>query len=443
MSTPSWKPRVIAERKETLPANDTLFRTEVIVARQTQWLGPVLLAPRISHGFFMVFAAAAIAAILSLLFFAEYTRKARVNGWLIPQQGVVRIYAPQAGVVTRIDVREGAEVAKGAPLLTVSTEVHSAALGATREEIVHRLTERRDSLAAQRQRQQQLFAEETDSLTKRLETLRSEQKHLDQEIEVQHARMKLASEDAARQRVLRQKDITTVQRLLEAQQNELQQSATLQTLERNRATIDREVFELQGQLRQSPLKNLTLLAEIDRGVAALEQDLAEAEIKRQLVITAPQAGTVTEIQVESGGGVNTTVPLLSIVPEGSKLEAQLFSPSRAIGFVRPGQHVLLRYQAFPYQKFGYYEGQVASVSRSAVSPSEMTQQLSGLTSLYGPNEPVYRITVDLASQTATAYGEHVPLQPGMQLEADVLIESRRLIEWVLDPLFTLTGKWQR
>ena len=49
----------------------------------------------------------------------------------------------------------------------------------------------------------------------------------------------------------------------------------------------------------------------------------------------------------------------------------------------------------------------------------------------------------LARQTAVAYGEPVALQPGMQLEADVLIEQRRLIEWVLDPLFTLTGRWGR
>jgi membrane fusion protein len=84
---------------------------------------------------------------------------------------------------------------------------------------------------------------------------------------------------------------------------------------------------------------------------------------------------------------------------------------------------------------------VASVSRSAISPSDLPQPLSGLTSLHGGNEPLYRITVDLARQTARAYGESIPLQPGMQLDADVLIENRRLFEWMLDPLFTLTGKW--
>ena len=119
----------------------------------------------------------------------------------------------------------------------------------------------------------------------------------------------------------------------------------------------------------------------------------------------------------------------------------MFSPSRGVGFVRPGQRVLLRYQAFPYQKFGHYEARVANVSRTAVSPSELPVQLSGLSSLYGANEPVYRIEATLSGQSINAYGKAVPLQPGMQLEADVVIEKRRLFEWMLDPLFTLTGKW--
>ena len=182
-------------------------------------------------------------------------------------------------------------------------------------------------------------------------------------------------------------------------------------------------------------------ANIDRQVAALEQEIAGTEAQRQIVIPAPQAGTVTAIQAELGSNVNTAAPLMNIVPAGRKLEAQLFGPSRAVGFVRPGQRVLLRYQAFPYQKFGQYEGVVADVSRTAINPGELTQ-LSGLTSLLAANEPVYRITVTLARQTAIAYGEAIPLQSGMQLEADVMMEKRRLIEWVFDPLFTLTGKWR-
>ena len=130
---------------------------------------------------------------------------------------------------------------------------------------------------------------------------------------------------------------------------------------------------------------------------------------------------------------------MTLVPAGSRLEARLYGPSRAIGFVRPGQRVLLRYEAFPHQKFGQYEGVVRSVSRSTVGPAELSGQGAPLPGLV-PGEPVYRVTVELAAQTATAYGEAVPLQPGMQLEADVLIETRRLYQWVLDPLHSLTGR---
>ena len=70
----------------------------------------------------------------------------------------------------------------------------------------------------------------------------------------------------------------------------------------------------------------------------------------------------------------------------------------------------------------------------------MGAQLAGLTSLLSGDAPVYLVTVELASQSVIAYGDALPLQPGMQLEASVQIETRRLIEWVFDPLFTVTGK---
>lgn len=433
--------RALANREDTLPA-EPLFRPEVLADRKTQWLGTVLLAPKISHTLFVAFATLVAAAILGLLFFAEYTRKARINGWLVPEQGLVRIFAPLPGVVTDLNAQEGQEVRKGTPLLTLSTELQSEAMGATRKEIVRQLVSRRKSLAEERTRQQQLYLQQKEDLTNRLATLRLEQQQLSEGLKLQRGRLKLSEDYVARQRHLRKRGIILEAQVFEAKADRFDQALTLRSLEREWETTQRQLLELEGELKNLPLANQTRLSEIDREIAALEQELALTEAQRQVVIPAPQDGTVTAIQTEPGGSANTTVPLLSIVPASSKLQARLFSPSRAIGFVRPGQRVRLRYQAFPYQKFGHYEGVVVNVSRTAVSPSELTPRLSGLTSLYGANEPVYRITVDLESQTATAYGQPVTLQPGMQLEADVLIETRRLIEWVLDPLYTLTGRGQ-
>ena len=106
---------------------EPLFRPEVIAERRSQWLGTVLLAPTISQGLFAAFAVLAIAGILSLLFFAEFTRKERINGWLVPEQGLLRVVAPRPGVITRLHVRDGDEVSEGAALVTLSTGVQGEA----------------------------------------------------------------------------------------------------------------------------------------------------------------------------------------------------------------------------------------------------------------------------------------------------------------------------
>jgi membrane fusion protein len=204
-------------------------------------------------------------------------------------------------------------------------------------------------------------------------------------------------------------------------------------------------MNIEAERADLPLKMGRDTATLDRSMAQLEQERAEAEARREIVVVAPHDGTVTAIHAVVGAKADTGTPLLSIVPPASRLEAHLYAPSRAIGFVHPGQRVLLRYQAYPYQRFGHYEGVVAAVSRAALSPTELPAQLAGLTSLTGvaagaAAEPIYRITVSLASQTVTAYGAEVPLQPGMTLEADVALERRRLFEWVLDPLYAVTGR---
>lgn len=129
-------------------------------------------------------------------------------------------------------------------------------------------------------------------------------------------------------------------------------------------------------------------------------------------------------------------PLLSIVPAGAKMQAYLYAPSRAIGFVKPGDKVQMRYQAYPYQKFGQAQGKVTHVAKVALSGNELT----GLAQQANGGEPLYRITVDLSAQTVKAYGRQQALQAGMLLEADILQEQRRLYEWVLEPLYTLSGK---
>jgi len=148
-------------------------------------------------------------------------------------------------------------------------------------------------------------------------------------------------------------------------------------------------------------------------------------------ITAPADGMVATWLYKPGQAVQTGAPLLTLVPGDGALEAELLVPSRAIGFIDPGDTVLLRYHAYPYQKFGHQQGRVRQISRSPVN------------SVIGDEaalaESFYRISVSLEQQAIMAYGKSEALKPGMVLDADILGERRSLIEWILEPLYSIQG----
>ena len=133
--------------------------------------------------------------------------------------------------------------------------------------------------------------------------------------------------------------------------------------------------------------------------------------------------------------------MLSIVPDGSSLQAQILVPSQAIGFVHPGIEVTLHYQSFPYQKFGLQHGIVHSVSRSALTPGEVTLLLGG--GQPPSADPLYLARVDLSAQSVDAYGHQEPLRPGMALEADMLLDRRRVVEWIFEPLYGMGRRWAK
>ena len=428
---------IAKSREPAIVTQQELFRSEVLEERQTPLLGKVLLEPKASHSLLVGISVALGLAVLAFLVFGSYARKARLSGVLVPTQGIARIVALQAGVVTDIFVSEGANVKMGTPLIALSSETQNEALASTRAEIVRRITSRRDSTVANQRVQEDLFDQQAADLQKRLDALTIEQKHLAREIELQRARLRIGDSSLSRARAMRAQDLIPLPRLQRAEQENIDDKSKLEAMERSQFTLKREQIQVEAALREMPMRRQTQLGEIDRNVSSLDQELAEAESRRKIVISAPYDGVVTAVQAEKGSSAQANIPLMSVVPAGSDLLASLYGTSRAIGFVRPGQRVSVRYQAYPYQKFGSYVGAVANVSKSAINPSELPQQLAGL---YAPTESLYRINIKLDRQTATAYGQPAPLQAGMQLEADVVTDSRRLIEWMFEPLFTLTGK---
>ncbi|GGB86491.1 HlyD family secretion protein [Pseudoduganella buxea] len=419
----------------------SLFRAEVLRAQQASWLGTVLVKPRALHWWFAGLAALTTVLVVAVLCLGSYTKRARVPGWLVPAQGMVRVFAPRAAVATGIFVQEGSVVTQGQQLATLSTEELSMALGETQAHVVRALAAQRDSLAAEGERNRELLRQQRATMAERIAALRREEQNMQREIGLQKSRVTMARQWEARLRELQKLGFVLEHQVREAAADVVEQAARHEGAERNLIALGRERAALEGEMRDIPVRQAAQEELVKRNIAATARELAETEARRALSIVAPQAGTVTAIHATPGATVTPGMPLLSIVPRGAILQAHLYAPSGAVGFVRAGQRVLLRYRAYPYQKFGHYRGVIRSVSRSAIEPADLPAPFA--TGAQGAAaETRYRIVVALDRQQVTAYGKAVPLQPGMQLDAEILLDRRKLYEWVLEPLFTLTGTVQ-
>ncbi len=280
-----WRPAVATSTAaDRADANLRLFRSEVMAERQTQWLGTVMLAPRASHRLFAMIGVLAMAAILALLFFMDFTRTARVNGWLLPQEGVVRVFAPRPGVVSGLHVKEGAAIRKGDRLLTLSDELQSTALGATQVEVMKQLAERRASLAEERGQQQRLLLQQNRAFADRIAALHSEEAQIEREIDLLRARVAIASRAEALHREQYQTGFISEMRLQQVQSEVLEQRARLGALERNRLTAIRERMGVEAERADLPMKAGKEIAILERSIAQLQQERAEAEARREIVV---------------------------------------------------------------------------------------------------------------------------------------------------------------
>jgi membrane fusion protein len=411
-----------------------LFRPEVLEGQRQNWLGAITLIRPVSMG--VLTALVLLVALVVALYFSigQYTHKARISGHLVPDQGVVRLLSPQAATVLERHALEGQAVKEGDVLFVLSLE-RSTLTGDTQQAVQTSLLTRERSLRDAQIQKNQLEQTQAQALDRQLANLRREQTQMVQQIQLQRERLVLAQQSQARFEGLRQENFVSEAQVQTKAEEVLGLRAQLQGVERQQAAQQREIAQLQAQRHELPLQSQARQGEIARELATVAQASAENEALRRIVVRAPHSGTLTAVLASTGQSVSPNLPLASLVPTGSVLQAHLFAPSSAMGFVRTDQAVLLRYQAYPYQKFGHQAGRVVQVSRTPLHSAE----LSGL-AVAKTDEPLYRITVALERQEVLAYGMPQVLSPGMQLEADVLLDRRRLIEWIFEPVLSITGR---
>ena len=411
-----------------------LFRWEALDHAGHRAHGGVLLARPISYSIVTSLFVGIAATIVTFFAFCSYTRKVDVRGILTPSHGLIKIIPAQTGLISERRVQEGLVVHAGDVLFVLSSERQTAAQGNAEQTISELLKARRDSLRREQSQLRLQASQRLDAARHRTEDMSAEIHRIDDQVALQERRVEMAKTPFKRYSDLAASDFVSPVQVQDKQAEVHDQEQRLAELRRASAAAARDLSTAHAESRDLQVQAVLDQQASERNVSSTEQDLTENEARRQILVRAPSAGTVTAITAEVGQTVGASQSLAAILPTGSELEAELYAPSRSVGFLKAGMEVQLRYQAYSYQKFGQAKGHVREISRTALRPDELS--LPGATAA---SEPIYRVRVVLDRQSVSAYGVDQPLRSGATLDGSIVLEKRHLYEWVLEPLYTITG----
>lgn len=415
---------------QDLTPRRTLFRQEVVEFQRSdrQWGRVVPLQP-LPTRIMVWFVMAAVSAVIAFLAVAQYARKETVPGYLAPASGTARVFAPQQGTISAIYVEQGQPVEEGQPLLSVTTDQIAANGEDVNATVLNTLARQRESLTRQIAAEEQRAASERGRLSAQIRSLETGAGYLGAQIAIQWDRVRVVEKLVTSGAQLATRGLVSEIEQRRREEALLEQRLNLSALHQQLTERQAQLTEAQYTLEQLPVATAEKIQLLRNELSAAEQRTAEVNGRRAYVIRAPIAGRVSSLQASVGQTADPRRLQLQIVPDGGALQAELFVPARAIGFVEVGQGVRLLYDAFPYQHYGTYRGKIIRLSQTILAGSDISVPLN----LEGP---AYRAIVALERPDIDAYGKRVPLQPDMLLKADIIMEKRTLVDWILNPLLS-------
>jgi len=411
-----------------------LFRRQALGKNLDRLHGDVIVAPKASSTYITLFLLAWM--VLAVLFLTQtsFARSETVLGWLEPSAGLVKVFAHKGGKVARVLVGEGEAVTEGQPLAVINGD-NMLADGRHLEDILL------NEYATQQQvfgRSLSRIAEKTEHERQRIKANRQYAERqltwIDAQLGTLSTRIELFKNRRVAQEKLNAKGLVSDVDLDFLREQELELQNSFQAVSASRVELLNQIDQLEASLVQLAQKEAEDYDALALKLSDLSQAIARLRGERAYVVTASIDGVISGIRAKVGQQSRTDRHLMTIVPESSPMLARLLVPTRSSGFVKPGQKLEFRYDAYPHQKFGLYGGTITEVSGSVSLTSDFADSPIPL------QEPAYQVSAVLHEDAVLAYGERFDLRPGMTLSADITLEERSVLRWLLDPILSLRGR---
>lgn len=403
--------------------HDDLVRKEVFLARKERLYGKVILPQSVGTVAYTALLSLIAFIIFMLLFLGEFNETRSVLGYLVPKEGSVGIRPSKPGTIGYLFVKNGDVVKKNQQLAIIMDAAASRHSGdrvghQNLQEVQKQISLLKDLLEANKN----LQSLQTNRLINKKQEETSKQSELTKQLNLQK------EITASNERSFRQAEELLDNGYISKVEAERRREIWLQAQQAENilslkiTSIEAAIRDIENQIDTTPehfaKENKTTLGQISR----LLERKASIEDQREFILQSPLHGTVANLNHNTGDFVPNTQSLLTILPKNSVLEAEIFVPSRAIGFIKKGLQVDIAYSSFPKQTYGVFPGIITEIDRSIQTAKNTDIPLD-------LSEPFYKVTVQLQD-----LAKHPELQVGMLLTAKIILEKRRFVDWLFNPI---------
>ncbi|PHM33537.1 HlyD family secretion protein [Xenorhabdus innexi] len=428
-----------------MTAMNKLFRQEALDNKKSSWTGEALLIAKVPAWVICITSIVFLSILFLFITFGNYTRRISVYGEVITNPHPINIFSAQQGFILKSFVKVGDIVKKGQKIYQVD---------------ISQVTESgKTSTNAQNSLRNQLT--QINSIIENLEhnksvTLASleEQKkqyelsHEKDRIIVENARqgVEFAKDNMKNYKTYQQRGLITKDQFNNYGYSYYQQQNIYQNLYSQYISDSLKITSLNSdiQLQKADFDKQISQYRIQRD--DLKQKLTEMGVSGSVFITSPIDGRIESLSFTVGQMVVTNDNLVQVSPDDVKptYHLILWVPNSSLPYIKKGDGINIRYDAFPFEKFGQFSGDINNISYIPASQQEMSHYRSSPENKPGEKaESYYKVLISLKKEQFSYNGRKLYLSNGMKAQSTFFLEKRPLYQWMFSPFYdmkkTLTG----
>lgn len=418
--------------------NNKLYRTEAIEYKRHHWRGKALLLAGLPAWLIILLSTLFLIALIVAVIFCKFTQRIDVKGEVITLPHSINVFSPQQGFIIKQYVKIGDLVKKNQPLyeIDVSRNTSSGNVSAAQVESINEKISNSEEIIKKliHNKKQTLNAlneqlkTSTDSLNVTSKMLQNTQ------VGLKKMHDNLASYDKYLSEGLITKDQYNYQHSLYFQQQSSYQSLVSQKM------------QLESQITQLNSDKVTKAADFDNQISSqynqtndYKNQLIESNANGNLIVKATADGRIESLSATQGQTVDNGSSLAQIKPiDNVEYYLVLWLPNNSIPYLKIGDSINIRYDAFPADKFGQFRGEIMSISSMPASRQEMSEYTNVNNGSTQQELALYKAIVKIKDKEFKYKGKTLSLSNGLKAQAVVFLEERPLYMWMFTPVYKIS-----